>query len=223
VAFTGGVLSLLSPCVLPLIPVYLASLAGPEIFETGVAGRRLTVFFHSLSFVIGFSAVFTILGTGAGFAGFAIGSHLNVVRVVSGSLMIIFGLLLLAAPKISWLNYEKRLTPKQGLTGGYLRSFVLGVLFSLAWTPCVGPVLGGILTLAFNTESPWNGTYLLAIYSLGMALPFIIIGLAFDSLYKVLKKVRSYSTYIYIVSGVLLVAVGTLILTNKMSWLSIGW
>jgi cytochrome c-type biogenesis protein len=220
VAFTGGLLSLLSPCVLPMIPVYIASLAGPEIYRTGVKGRRLSVFFHSLSFVIGFSALFIVLGTGAGAIGLAISSHLLLVRRIAGSLMILFGLFMLAAPRISWLNYEKRLTPNQSTTTGYLRSFIIGVLFAVAWTPCVGPVLGGILTLAFNTESIWHGSYLLAIYSLGLGIPFLIIGLLFDSLLPWLKKIGRYSSYIYIFSGLLLIAVGILILINRLNWFS---
>ena len=150
VAFVGGLLSLLSPCILPMAPVYIASLSGPEIFQNGVAGRRMTVFLHSLGFVAGFSAVFISLGTGAGLIGLAVSAHLLLVRRISGSLMILLGLFMLAAPKISWLNYEKRLAPGQSVTTGYLRSLLLGILFALAWTPCVGPVLGGILTLAFQ-------------------------------------------------------------------------
>jgi cytochrome c-type biogenesis protein len=220
VAFVGGLISLLSPCLLPIIPVYIASLSGPEIFQSGVGGRRLTVFFHSLGFIVGFSAVFIALGTGAGLIGFSISSHLLLVHRISGILMILFGLFLLAAPKISWLNYEKRLAPSQSITTGYLRSLLLGVLFALAWTPCVGPVLGSILTLAFNSGSGWQGGYLLAFYSLGVGLPFLIIGLLFDSVLPWLKRINRYSAYIYIFSGLLLIATGILILINKLTWFS---
>jgi cytochrome c-type biogenesis protein len=220
VAFTGGLLSLFSPCVLPLIPVYMASLAGPEIYRTGVKGRRLSVFFHALSFVIGFSAIFILLGTGAGAIGLAISSHLFQVRRIAGSLMIVFGISMLAALRVPWLNYEKRLTAKQSTTTGYLRSFIIGVLFALAWTPCVGLVLGGILTLAFNTQSVWQGSYLLAIYSVGLGIPLLLIGLLFDSLLPWMKKIARYSLYIYIFSGLLLLAVGILILINRLSWFS---
>lgn len=220
VAFIGGLLSLLSPCILPIVPVYIASLCGPEIFQKGIGGHRLTIFFHSLSFIMGFSAIFIILGTGAGLVGFSIGSHLLLVHRIAGSLMIIFGLFLLAAPKISWLNYEKRMAPNRSVTSGYLRSLILGILFALAWTPCVGPVLGSILTLAFNSGSGWRGGYLLAFYSLGIGLPFLIIGLALDSLLPWLKRINRYSLYIYTLSGLLLVAAGILILMNRLSWFS---
>jgi cytochrome c-type biogenesis protein len=220
IAFAGGLLSLLSPCMLPMIPVYIASLSGPEIFESGIAGRRLFVFRHSLSFVVGFSVIFILLGAGAGIAGLSLSSHVELFRQISGSIMIIFGLFMLAAPGISWLNYEKRLAPSQSIRSGYLRSFIIGIIFSLAWTPCVGPVLGGILTLALNSQSGWTGAYLLTIYSIGLGVPFLLIGLVFDSALPWLKRVNRYSKYIYLVSGVLLIAVGILIILNKLSWFS---
>jgi len=221
-AFGAGLLSFLSPCVLPLVPVYLASLAGPEIFETGARKFRLSIFLHSLSFVIGFSVVLSLLGAVAGLAGFAIGAHSTVIRQVVGSLLIVFGLFLLAALKIPWLNYEKRLTPSLGNTTGYLRSLLTGGIFSLAWTPCIGPVLGGILTLALESATAWQGASLMAIYSLGLGLPFLVVGLAFDAISPLLKRISRYSAWIYIVSGALLIAMGILVLTNKVVWFQIA-
>lgn len=217
VAFGAGLLSFLSPCVLPLVPVYLASLCGPEILETGAARSRIPIFFHSLSFVIGFSLVFVTLGAGVGLVGFALTSHLLISRI-AGSLLIVFGLFLFAALKVPWLNYEKRLTPSLGNTTGYLRSLLTGAIFSLAWTPCVGPILGGILTLAWGSETAWHGAYLMATYSLGLGVPFLIIGAAFDSISPLSKRIYRYSTPIYMVSGLLLIAVGILILTNNLIW-----
>jgi cytochrome c-type biogenesis protein len=179
------------------------------------------VFLHSLSFVIGFALVFVIMGVGVGLAGFAIGSHLVVIRQIAGGLLIFFGLFILASLKIPWLNYEKRLSLSQRNTTSYLRSFLIGAIFSLAWTPCVGPILGGILTLAWSSETAWHGAYLLAIYSLGLGIPFLVIGAAFDSVTPMLKRIQRYSTAIYIFSGILLIAVGILILTNKMVWLQL--
>jgi len=218
IAFSAGLLSFLSPCVLPLVPVYLASLVGPEIFDDKATRKRMPIFLHSLSFVIGFSIVFTILGAGAGLVGFAISAHLVVIRQIAGSLLIVFGLFMLAALKVPWLNFEKHLAPSQSVTTSYLRSFLTGGIFSLAWTPCVGPILGGILTLALGSETAWQGAYLLAVYSLGLGLPFLIMGIAFDSITPLLKRIRRYSTAIYIISGLLLIAVGILILTNRLVW-----
>jgi len=217
-AFSAGLLSFLSPCVLPLVPVYLASICGPEILEAEAGRGRIPIFFHSLSFVVGFSIIFIILGASVGLAGFALGTELALIHKIAGSLLIAFGLFLLAALKIPWLNYEKRLAPSLGTTASYLRSFLIGAIFSLAWTPCVGPILGGILTLAWSSETAWRGAYLLATYSLGLGLPFLVIGVTFDSIRPLLKHIHHYSTWIYIGSGLLLIATGILILTNRLTW-----
>lgn len=220
VAFSAGLLSFLSPCVLPLVPVYLASLVGPEIFEARSTGIRLPVFLHSLSFVFGFSLIFVSMGAIAGLTGFVINPSLALLNKISGSLLIAFGLFILAALKVPWLNYEKRLNPSLGSTTGYLRSFLIGAIFSLAWTACVGPILGGILAIALNSATAWHGAYLLAFYSLGLGLPFLIIGVAFDSMVPLLKRIQRYSQIIHVTSGLLLIVIGILILTNKILWFS---
>jgi len=219
VALGAGLLSFLSPCVLPLVPVYLASLAGPEIFEDRVGRRRIPIFLHSLSFVTGFTIVFTIMGAGAGLAGFAIGAHLTLLSKIAGILLIAFGTFMLVALKVPRLNFEKRLTPSQSRTTSYLRSFLTGSIFCLAWTPCIGPILGGVLTLAGSSATAWSGASLLAIYSLGLGIPFLIIGAAFDSITPLLKRIRRYSTAIYIISGAVLIWIGIFILTNRLVWL----
>ncbi len=218
VAFSGGLLSFLSPCVLPMVPVYLASLYGPELFEG--RGIRIPLFLHALSFVVGFSVIFTSLGAVVGLTGYAINPSYTLLNKIAGCLLIVFGLFILAALKVPWLNYEKRLTPSIGNTTGYLRSFVIGAVFSLGWTACVGPILGGILTIASVQTTAWRGAYMLAVYSLGLGLPFLIIGVAFDSLLPLLKRIHRYSRLIYIISGFLLIAVGVLILTNNLGFVS---
>lgn len=220
VAFSAGLLSFLTPCVVPLVPVYLASLVGPEIFEGQISRLRVPVFFHSLTFVAGFSIIFILLGAIAGLTGFAVNLSLALLNKISGSLLIAFGLFIMAALKVPWLSYEKRLAPSLGKTTGYLRSFTIGAVFSLAWTPCVGPILGGILALALNTATAWGGAYLLTFYSLGLGIPFLVIGVAFDSLSPLLERIHRYSSLIYIISGLLLIAVGILIIFNKLIWFS---
>jgi len=221
VAFSAGLLSFLSPCVLPLVPVYIASLYGPEIFEPTAKRNRVPIFLHALCFVIGFSLVFILLGAGAGLAGLTLSAHLVEIRRIAGSLLIAFGLFALVAQKVPQLNYEKRLAPSRGIATGYLRSFFVGAIFSLAWTPCVGPILGGVLTLAAVSETAGHGAYLLATYSLGLGLPFLIIGAAFDSVTPLLKRLSRHSRPIHIISGALLIAVGILILTNRLIWFGI--
>jgi len=218
-AFGAGLASFVSPCVLPLIPVYFASLIGPEILEVKTSFSRIHVFLHSLSFVFGFSLVFIMMGVLAGLVGVNISPDSPLVRIVSGSLLVFFGLFMLASLKVPWLNYEKRLSPSLGAKSGYFRSLLIGGVFALAWTPCVGPILGSVLTLAFNSDTAWQGAYLLTIYSLGLGLPFLIIGAAFGSIIPLIKRIQRYSKWIYIVSGVILLSVGILILTNNLTWL----
>lgn len=215
VAFGAGLLAFLSPCVLPLVPVYLASVCGPEVLESAARRGRVPIFLNSLSFVVGFSVVFIMLGAGAGLIGFALSSHTLTLKI-AGGLLIAFGLFLLAALKFPWLNYEKRLTPSLGATTGYLRSFVIGVVFSLAWTPCIGGFLAGALAIALSSMTAWQGASLLGVFSLGLSLPFLIIGLAFDWARPLLRGIHRYSTWSYIIGGLFLITVGVLVLTNKL-------
>ena len=218
-AFGAGLVSFVTPCVLPMVPVYIASLVGPEVLDSKTSTRRLPVFFHSLSFVLGFTVVFTMMGALVGLAGIAINPQSALVKNISGSLLVIFGLFMLLSLKIPWLNYEKRISPSLGKSSGYLRSFLIGGVFTLAWTPCLSPILGGVLTLALSTDTAWNGTFLLAGYSLGLGLPFLVIGASFGFFRPLLKRFNRYSIYVYIISGILLLIIGILILTNNLTWL----
>jgi cytochrome c-type biogenesis protein len=218
IAFGYGFLSFFSPCILPLLPVFIANLTGPEIFEAKTKRNRFSVFLHSLSFVIGFSVVFTLWGAGAGLVGAALSPHLVLVRQIAGIVIIIFGLIMLAALKIPWLNYEKRFKISGLTTGSYLRSFLIGAVFPVAWIPCTSWALGGILLLAGTSQTAWQGAYLLAIYALGLGIPFLILGIAFDFILPLLKNISKYSTLVYFFSGLLLIAVGILILTDKIVW-----
>lgn len=219
-AFSAGILSFLSPCVLPLVPVYLAIISGQAVGDSHRASGRLPLFFHSLAFVAGFSTIFIILGTGAGFIGMTSGLNLMLLQKISGGMLIAFGLLLLASRWITWLNYEKRLNLRTGTKVGYLRSAVIGALFAFGWTPCIGPVLGGILALAISSETAAQGSLLLAVYSLGLGIPFLIMGLAFDYLSPALGYVKRHSLVIQILSGLLLIAAGIAMLTNSLGWFS---
>ena len=219
-AFSDGLLSFVLPCVLPLVPVYLASLCGPEIFGPEARKKRIPIFFHSLSFVIGFSIIFIALGAGAGLLGFVISPYSIVVRRVVGSLLIVFGLFMLAALKLPWLNYERRLTKSLSNATSYLRSFIIGAVFPVAWIPCTSWVLGGILALALASETAWHGAYLLAIYSLGLGLPFLIIGAAFDFINPLLRRIYRYTNWLYIAGGTLLIGMGIHVLTSGLKWLS---
>lgn len=218
IAFVAGLASFLSPCVLPLAPVYLASMAGTGILDKGNK-RNLPIFLHSLSFVIGFSVIFSLWGAGAGLIGSTLAAYNNVIKIVVGIFLILFGILMLAALKLPWLNFEKRLKLSPGKSTGYIRSFLTGSIFCFAWTPCLGWQIAGILSMAGSSGTVLRGTYLLAIYSLGLGLPFLVLGAAFDIFNPVLRKINRYSNWIYIIAGLLMITVGTLVLTNKMNWI----
>jgi len=219
IAFGAGVFSFLSPCVLPLIPVYVANLAGVSVLDRNTGVGFHTPVFHTLVFVAGFSIIFTALGAAAGLTGFAIGAHLEMLHRIAGGLLVFFGLFLLASLKVSWLNYEKRLHHASGGGIGYSRSFLIGAAFSLGWTPCIGPILGGVLTLAASSETAWQGAYLLTTYSFGLGLPFVIISLVIGRIGSHLRRFSRYTPLVSLIGGLLLILVGALIFFDRLAWL----
>ena len=221
VAFTAGLLSFFSPCVLPLVPAYIANLAGTTAIDTETRTSYRPALFHSLSFVLGFSLIFVALGASVGLVGTAITSHSNLLRIIAGSLIIIFGIFLIASFKLPWLNYEKRINLQQtSHNPGYIRSILIGAAFALGWTPCVGPILGAILALAWSSHEVWRGALLLVLYSLGLGIPFVLIGLAWGTIMPLWKSINRHLGTISIISGILLIIVGILILSGNLSWFS---
>ena len=219
-AFGGGLLSFFSPCVLPLVPAYIANLAGITAIDNKTRTSYLPALLHSVCFVLGFSIIFITLGASVGLIGNVITAHSTLLRYIAGGLITAFGIFLIASYKIPWLNYEKRLSPSVGSNPGYIRSLLIGAAFALGWTPCIGPILGAILALAWRSQTVGHGAYLLAIYSLGLGIPFILIGLLWGVITPLWKSMNRYLGVISIASGVLLIAVGILILTGNMGWLS---
>jgi cytochrome c-type biogenesis protein len=216
-ALVAGVLSFLSPCILPLVPVYLANVAGASVLTPELANRR-RILLHTMSFIVGFSLVFIALGASLGLLGAM--APLDVLYKVGGALLIAFGIFLAASTKVPWLNYEKRLS-FTGVRGtGYLRSLLIGAIFSLGWTPCVGPILGGILILAASSQTVWQGVYLLLAYCLGLGLPFIGVSLALGTASRFIRWLGRHAFVTSIVAAVLLIAVGILMLTGYLEYLS---
>jgi len=209
-AFAAGILSFLSPCILPLVPVYLANIAGASVLTKAPPNRR-HIFLHTVSFIVGFSLVFIALGASLGLVGAAVPQ--GVLEKVGGALLITFGIFLLAATKVPWLNF----TRAKGT--GYIRSLLIGVIFSLGWIPCVGPILGGILTLAASSQTAWQGVYLLLAYCLGLGLPFIAVGLALGAASRYIKWLSRHAFITSIVAAVLLISVGILMLTGYLEYL----
>ncbi len=220
VAFGAGFLSFISPCTVSLFPVYLASITGPGVLSPDVPHARLPVFISSSCFVLGFSTVFIFLGAVASLLGLTVARYTGLIRQISGTLLIGMGIFILLSFKVPALNFEIRFSPSGRLKNSYLRAFFTGAIFSLGWTPCVGPVLGGILTLAMGEATAWKGALLLAVFSLGLGLPFLLLGAFFEVLRPLLRKIGRYSRIIRLASAFLLIAVGVLVLTGKLALLS---
>ncbi len=216
IALGAGILSFLSPCVLPLVPVYLANIAGISVLSSEPPGRRY-ILLHTISFVAGFSLVFTALGASLGLLGGMVPPSL--LSNIGGVLLIILGLFLVAATKLPWLNYERRLDFKKAKGSGYFRSLSIGAIFSLGWTPCVGPVLAGILALAWSSQTVWQGIYLLIAYCLGLGLPFIGVSLAIGAASRPLKWLSRHAFATSAVSAALLITIGILMLTGNLGYI----
>ncbi|AII60716.1 cytochrome C biogenesis protein CcdA [Dehalococcoides mccartyi] len=221
-ALAGGLAAFFSPCVLPMMPIYLASLAGADVLDA--QPNSITSFKalrHSIAFVAGFSLVFTSLGALSGLGGVIINPSDLWVRILSGGMLVIFGTYMLLSLRFPSLSFEKHLASQQNLrTGGYIRSFLSGAVFTLAWTPCISPMLGSILSITFGGESPLYGSALLAVFSLGMGIPFVLLGLLIQKTLPLVHKISRYSAAIYGASGVILIFIGILILGNRIGFFS---
>ncbi|MFH0777843.1 MAG: cytochrome c biogenesis protein CcdA [Candidatus Eisenbacteria bacterium] len=218
-AFGAGVLSFITPCVLPLVPGYISFVSGVSIEnlkgESRGSGSLGRVALSCFVFILGFSAVFVGLGASATLIGQFLIEKLAVLSKVAGVIVIIFGLHVAGVLKLPFLQFERRFharTKPLGLVG----SFFIGLAFAFGWTPCIGPILGTILLVASTKETVAEGISLLSAYSLGLGLPFFATGLAMNTFLGFAKSIRSHFRAIEIVSGVLLVAVGVLILTNSL-------
>ena len=233
IAFAAGLLSFVSPCVLPLVPSYVSYITGLTLeeltSETERTRVRATIVLNSLLFIGGFSAVFIAFGASASLAGQLLLTYQDFIRKLGGVLIVVFGLYVMGLLKLKFLMTEKRIH-FTSRPAGYAGSFLVGVAFAAGWTPCVGPILGTILLYASTTDSMLTGVKLLTSYSMGIALPLFITALAIDSFLNYFKKIKGYMYSISVVSGVFLVLVGVMIYTNSLTLLTsalerngIGW
>ena len=217
IAVLAGLISFLSPCMLPLVPVYVAHLAGSTNQSLAGAARRNDAFFHSLSFVLGFSIIFIILGASVGFMGFVIQDQLPTLTRIAGVMLIVMGLHLTGILRIPFLYRTYELETVGARSVSYGRSFVVGSTFSVGWTPCIGPILGSILTLAAASGTVWQGTMLLVFYSIGLGIPFIATGLMLGTATAYLKKVNRFLPAFEIGGGALVILIGSLIFLNRLT------
>jgi cytochrome c-type biogenesis protein len=224
-AFAAGILSFLSPCVLPLIPAYLSFMTGLTTAELSAPGRRSAeILVPAVLFVLGFSTVFVALGATASVLGQLLVQYRVVLEKVGGLFIIAFGVLMLGIIKVPWLYGEARADMSSSRTFGRAASFAMGMAFAAGWTPCVGPILGTILAMASATGSVARGTMLLLAYSLGLGLPFLLVALLFDRATPLLKWLSRHSLAVNRFAGAVLIVVGVLILTGRLgvlaTWLS---
>jgi len=222
IAFIAGVVSFLSPCVLPLVPGYISMLSGASVEELKAGGDAALVgrvLRNSVAFVLGFAVVFVALGASASAVGSFLVARRTWFNIVGGIVIIIFGLHLTGLVKIPLLYRDARIetgAPRRGFLG----AFLLGFAFAFGWTPCIGPILAGILTLAATRETLFAGMFLLAVYSAGLAIPFLLTSLGLSQFLKFYGTFRKHLQAVEVFSGVLLIAIGVLIAFNRFTVLS---
>ena len=210
-AFLAGLASFLSPCVFTLVPAYVGYLGGRAAGMDASANNRFITFTHGLAFVLGFSTIFILFGVAASAIGGFLVSAQDTITRVGGILVIIFGLHMMGVLRVPILDYDTRVQQAPDRRFGYLSSALMGIFFSAGWSPCVGPVLGAILTFALNGGSVSTGVALLSAYSAGLAIPFLLAALGIGWITVVLKKYSQVMHYVEVAMGVLLVVVGYLL------------
>ena len=232
-AFSAGLLSFVSPCVLPLVPSYISYITGLSVEQLTDASERVkfkkAIVLNSLLFIAGFSSVFIAFGASASLLGQVLITYQDHIRRIGGILIILFGLYLLGILNLNFLKIEHRYQFRNR-PAGYLGSFLIGIAFAAGWTPCVGPVLGSILLYAGTTDSLLDGVVLLTFYSFGLGLPLFLTALGVDRFLAYFKEIRTYLWGVSTLSGVLLVVAGAMIYANSLTMITsflerygIGW
>ena len=217
-AFVAGLLSFFSPCVLPLIPAYFTFITGfsiEELTEEYNSEIRKKVCLSTFLFVLGFSLVFILMGASASYLGGLMYTYKKLIRIIGGILIIILGIHLTGLIRIPGLDFEKRINlEKKPLH--FFGTLIIGMAFGAGWSPCIGPLLGSILIIAGSQETVWQGVLLLGIYSAGLATPFIIISIFINFLLVFIKKASKFLKYVNVMAGVVLIAVGLILVSNKL-------
>jgi cytochrome c-type biogenesis protein len=221
IAFSAGVLSFLSPCVLPLVPSYLTFVTGMSLEDLQGGVNRKTTLTHALLFVIGFSSIFILLGASASFLGQFFRAYEIWIARIGGLIIIGLGLHMTGVFRLLPLMREKRVHLNDK-PAGYLGTLGVGMAFGAGWTPCIGPVLGAILTYGFSQDTMWAGVGLLSVYSLGLAIPFLVAALALDWFLQAFKRFRHWIPVVEKASGILLIVLGVMLMTGSFTIL-VGW
>ena len=212
IAFGAGLISFLSPCVLPLIPGYISFISGASLNE--LLSKKKINLFPLILFTLGFSFVFIMFGAAASYLGQVLLQNSQTLRIIAGLVIIIFSLQLIGIINISFLNFEKKVYTKRNNNIWF--SFIVGMAFGFGWTPCIGPILGSILALASTEETIFKAIILLSFYSLGLAIPFILSGYLMQKFLMFSKNFRKNINLVTKIGGVILLITGILILTNQL-------
>ncbi|SLM28597.1 Cytochrome c-type biogenesis protein CcdA [Desulfamplus magnetovallimortis] len=220
-AFIAGLLSFFSPCILPLIPAYFSFITGLSLDELTEesSSTRQKVILSTIAYVLGFSFVFILMGASASFMGGIISRFSWLIRYAGGAMIILFGLHLIGLINIKSLNFEKRIHLKEKPMH-LMGTFIIGMAFGAGWSPCIGPLLGSILIVAGNQDTVMEGIILLALYSAGLALPFILLSFFITRILEIMKHARKALVYINKISGLLLIIMGILLVTDKFRLLA---
>ena len=212
IAFGAGLISFLSPCVLPLIPGYISYISGSSLNE--LIEKQKVHLTPIIYFTLGFSLVFIIFGAAATFIGQFLLKNSNILRILAGSVIILFSLHIIGIINLKFLNYEKRIYTNTNKN--LFSSIIIGMAFGFGWTPCIGPILGSILALASTEQTILKGMLLLSFYSLGLAIPFILSGYLIQKFIAVSKNIKNKMSLISKIGGTLLLITGILIITNQL-------
>jgi len=226
-AFLAGIVSFLSPCVLPLVPGYLSYVSGVSMDEMRAEDRKIdatrAILVNTLFFVLGFTIVFVSMGAAATVFGGFLMANLPTLQRVAGAIVIIFGLHMTGLLPIKWLYQQMKFQGPEN-SRGPVGALLLGLAFAAGWTPCIGPILAGILALGAGQDTVWQGMGLLAIYSAGLGIPFLLTGLATQRFLSVFEAVKRHMRVVEMVGGVMLIAIGFMMLTDQFyifqRWLS---
>jgi cytochrome c-type biogenesis protein len=220
-AFAAGLISFLSPCVLPLVPGYISIISGTSLdrLKTNDASLLRTVLLNSVMFIVGFSITFIMLGATATWIGQFLLSRHRLLEQLAGLILIVFGIHLMGVLKINFLYKDKRFHNVEK-PRGVLGALVLGLAFAFGWTPCIGPILAGILTLASTKQTVTQGMFLLAIYSAGLGIPFLLTSIALNKFLVFYSRFKKHFHAVEVVSGALVATVGVLILTGSLTRLA---
>jgi cytochrome c-type biogenesis protein len=217
IALVAGVLSFLSPCQLAVLPGYVGYLSGSAAGQTSSRARTIS---HAVAFIGGFSIVLVVLGASVGLVGYLIYDYLPIVRRVGGAILIIFGLHVAGVIRIPLLYREAKLQVGEPRVGSYSTSVLLGLVFGVGWTPCVGPTLAAILLMASTTQTVAQGALLLTVYCLGLGIPFLVTAAALGRVSRFLRQINRRGNVVSAVSGALLIVMGILIFTNQLTRIS---